>query len=179
MSAMQSRSGEEPTKSTTQRARERSAARQPAVCPDRKGEASLMGDNGAMHNVVTAAATAVEPARSRPRARVGARLDPVSAGRPAVPDRADQSWPPVACQGMGEWPFFGADAEGACARARRVGLAKAICASCPAVLQCRSFAVRTGQVFGIWGGLSEQELRFLQHKSAPVKHRGNESPNGS
>lgn len=138
-----------------------------------------MGDNGAMHHVVTAAATAVQPARSRPRARVGARLDPVSAGRPAVPDRADQSWPPVACQGMGEWPFFGADAEGAYARARRVGLAKAICASCPAVLQCRSFAVRTGQVFGIWGGLSEQELRFLQHKSAPAKHRGNESPNGS
>jgi len=157
----------------------RAAARQPAVCPDRKGEASLMGDNRAMHYVVTAAATAVEPARSRPRARVGARLDPVSAGRPAVPDRADQSWPPVACQGMGEWPFFGADAEGAYARARRVGLAKAICASCPAMLQCRSFAVRTGQVFGIWGGLSEQELRFLQHKSAPVKHRGNESPNGS
>ena len=138
-----------------------------------------MGDNRALHHVVAAAATAVEPARSRPRARVGARLDPVSAGRSVVPERADQSWPPVACQGMGEWPFFGADAEGAYARARRVGLAKAICASCPAVLQCRSFAVRTGQVFGIWGGLSEEDLRFLQHKSAPVKHRGNESPNGS
>ena len=35
-----------------------------------------MGDNRAMHDVVTAAATAVQPARSRPRARVGARLDP-------------------------------------------------------------------------------------------------------
>jgi WhiB family redox-sensing transcriptional regulator len=80
---------------------------------------------------------------------------------------------------MGEWPFFGADAEGAYARARRVGLAKAICASCPAVLQCRSFAVRTGQVFGIWGGLSEEELRLLRHQSPPAKHRGNESPNGS
>jgi WhiB family redox-sensing transcriptional regulator len=80
---------------------------------------------------------------------------------------------------MGEWPFFGADAEGAYARARRVGLAKAICASCPAMLQCRSFAVRTGQVFGIWGGLSEEELRLLPHQSPPAKHRGNESPNGS
>ena len=138
-----------------------------------------MGDNRALHHVVAAAATAVEPARSRPRARVGARLDPVSAGRSVVPERADQSWPPVACQGMGEWPFFGADAEGAHARARRVGLAKAICASCPAVLQCRSFAVRTGQVFGIWGGLSEEELRLLRHQSPPAKHRGNESPNGS
>ena len=138
-----------------------------------------MGDNRAMHYVVTAGDTAVEPARKpAPRADRGTTRS-VSAGRPAVPDRADQSWPPVACQGMGEWPFFGADAEGACARARRVGLAKAICASCPAVLQCRSFAVRTGQVFGIWGGLSEQELRFLRHKSAPAKYRENECPNGS
>ena len=94
--------------------------------------------------------------------------------RPAVPEGADPSWPPFAFRGMGDWPFFGADAENSYARSRRVGLAKAICASCPAVLLCRSFAVRTGQVFGIWGGLSEQELRFLRHKSAPVKHRGNE-----
>ena len=137
-----------------------------------------MGDNP-MHHVVTAAATAVQSAGSRPRARVGGRPDPVSAGRSAVPDRADRSWPPVACQGMGEWPFFGADAEGADARARRVGLAKAICAGCAAVLQCRSFAVRTGQAFGIWGGLSEQELRLLRHQSPPARHRGNERPNGS
>ena len=80
---------------------------------------------------------------------------------------------------MGEWPFFGADAEGAYARARRVGLAKAICASCPAVLQCRSFAVRTGQVFGIWGGLSEEELRLLNRKSTPADDRGNACANGS
>ena len=138
-----------------------------------------MGDNRAMHYVVTAGDTAVEPARKpAPRADRGTTRS-VSAGRPAAPDRADQSWPPVACQGMGDWPFFGADPEGAYARARRVGLAKAICASCSAVLQCRSFAVRTGQVFGIWGGLSEEELRLLRHQSPPAKHRGNESPNGS
>ena len=149
------------------------------VCPDRKGEASLMGDTRAMRYVVKGAATVVEPARSRTPARVPGRLDPVIAARAAAPDGADPPWPPFACRGMGDWPFFGADAESSYARARRVGLAKAICASCPAVLQCRSFAVRTGQVFGIWGGLSEQELRFLRHKSAPAKHRENECPNGS
>jgi len=129
-----------------------------------------------MHCAVTVAGTAVEPVRKRPPARVPGR--PVSAGRPAAPDRADPSWPPVACRGM-DWPFFGADTEGASARARRVGLAKAICASCAAVLLCRGFAVRTGQVFGVWGGLSEQELRLLNRKSTPADDRGNACANGS
>jgi WhiB family redox-sensing transcriptional regulator len=138
-----------------------------------------MGDDRAMRYVVTAAVTAVEPARDRPPGGVPGRPGPVNAGRPAPPDRANRSWPPVACRGMGDWPFFGADTEGASARARRVGLAKAICASCAAVHLCRSFAVRTGQVFGVWGGLSEQELRFLNQQSAPTDDRGNACANGS
>ena len=140
-----------------------------------------MGDSRAMLNPVmtAAAAAAVEPARNRLPARVPGRLDPASAGWSAAPERTDLPWPPVACRGMGDWPFFSADAERPYAQARRVGLAKAICASCAALLQCRSFAVRTGQVFGIWGGLSEEELRFLHHQSAPAKHRGNECPNVS
>jgi WhiB family transcriptional regulator, redox-sensing transcriptional regulator len=35
--------------------------------------------------------------------------------------------------------------------------AKAICAGCPVRRQCLSFALRTRQVHGIWGGLTERE----------------------
>jgi len=75
-------------------------------------------------------------------------------------------WPPVACDGMGDWPFFGPDAERAGSRTRRVARAKSICASCAALLQCRVFALRTGQVAGIWGGLSEEE-RGAGHPDPP------------
>ena len=80
-----------------------------------------------------------------------------NAGRPGPASVAGSCWPPVACAGSGDWPFFGPDAERAVTRARRVAHAKAICASCVALLQCRVFALRTGQTSGIWGGLSEEE----------------------
>ena len=41
--------------------------------------------------------------------------------------------------------------------------AKAICAGCPVHRQCLAFALRTGQIHGIWGGLTERE----RHVSAP------------
>jgi len=35
--------------------------------------------------------------------------------------------------------------------------AKAICAGCRVQRECLAFALRTHQVYGVWGGLSEQE----------------------
>ena len=80
-----------------------------------------------------------------------------NAGRPGAAGGAGLCWPPTACHGMGDWPFFGPDTERAVSRARRVAQAKAICAWCAALLPCRVFALRTGQASGIWGGLSEEE----------------------
>lgn len=40
--------------------------------------------------------------------------------------------------------------------------AKAVCASCPARLDCEDFALRSDQRFGIWGGHSPKELRKLR-----------------
>lgn len=37
--------------------------------------------------------------------------------------------------------------------------AQAVCASCPVSRECRAWAVATRQKHGVWGGLSEQELR--------------------
>ena len=39
----------------------------------------------------------------------------------------------------------------------QVAEAKAICTGCPVRRDCLAFALRTHQVYGVWGGLSEQE----------------------
>lgn len=42
--------------------------------------------------------------------------------------------------------------------------AKAICARCPVRRQCLAFALRTRQVHGIWGGLTERERHVPGHE---------------
>jgi WhiB family redox-sensing transcriptional regulator len=54
-----------------------------------------------------------------------------------------------------------------------------ICATCPVRDACLTFAVRTGQQYGIWGGQPQQIVRRLiaadragrpQHRQAPASH---------
>ncbi|MGH3784747.1 MAG: WhiB family transcriptional regulator [Pseudonocardiaceae bacterium] len=40
--------------------------------------------------------------------------------------------------------------------------ARAVCADCPVIIQCREWALDTGQVFGVWGGVSAHELRLMR-----------------
>ncbi len=40
--------------------------------------------------------------------------------------------------------------------------AKAICRRCPVREECLDFAMTTGQAFGVWGGLTEEERRALR-----------------
>lgn len=39
--------------------------------------------------------------------------------------------------------------------------AKAVCARCSVLDNCRSYALRTRQPFGVWGGLDEDERRAM------------------
>ncbi|MER5598622.1 WhiB family transcriptional regulator [Streptomyces sp. NPDC002265] len=39
--------------------------------------------------------------------------------------------------------------------------AKAVCCRCPVIEQCLRWALKTGQDFGVWGGLSERERRSM------------------
>jgi hypothetical protein len=50
--------------------------------------------------------------------------------------------------------FFGAEGEAAEARAAREAQAIAICGTCPARAACLAYAQQTGQVSGVWGGVS-------------------------
>lgn len=62
------------------------------------------------------------------------------------PDDFDPMWwaDEGACHGEHDLFFTGAQHE----------KAKAICAGCPVRVECLTFARRTGQVYGIWGGVS-------------------------
>jgi WhiB family redox-sensing transcriptional regulator len=47
--------------------------------------------------------------------------------------------------------------------ARQVAAAKAICARCPVLPDCRTWAL-TYEAYGIWGGLTEHERARLRHR---------------
>lgn len=46
-------------------------------------------------------------------------------------------------------------------RLLRERAAKAICASCPVVAECLDEALRIGEQYGIWGGMTDHERRRL------------------
>jgi WhiB family redox-sensing transcriptional regulator len=47
--------------------------------------------------------------------------------------------------------------------------AKAICATCGVIEQCRRFAHATDQRIGVWGGLGEDERRLQRLRAARVR----------
>jgi WhiB family redox-sensing transcriptional regulator len=57
--------------------------------------------------------------------------------------------------------FFVPEGEIRADRKLRQRLAKAICAECEVRVECADFALRSEQVFGIWGGMTEIERRDL------------------
>jgi WhiB family transcriptional regulator, redox-sensing transcriptional regulator len=40
--------------------------------------------------------------------------------------------------------------------------AKSVCGRCPVLLQCRTWALTTGQDTGVWGGMSADERRAMR-----------------
>lgn len=63
----------------------------------------------------------------------------------------------AACSGMPTDDFFPVGSTEPALE--QIAAAKAICATCPVRAQCLDYALDTGQQYGIWGGLSEDELR--------------------
>jgi WhiB family transcriptional regulator, redox-sensing transcriptional regulator len=65
----------------------------------------------------------------------------------------------AACRSADPDLFFPVSSSGA--SLAQVAEAKAICARCQVRRDCLAFALRTHQVHGVWGGLSEQERYAL------------------
>lgn len=40
-----------------------------------------------------------------------------------------------------------------------VNVARQICGGCPVATECATYAIQTGERWGVWGGMSQQELR--------------------
>jgi WhiB family redox-sensing transcriptional regulator len=47
---------------------------------------------------------------------------------------------------------------------KQIAKAKAICAGCPVRRECLTFALRTQQVYGIWGGTTEKERAITRQR---------------
>ena len=72
------------------------------------------------------------------------------------------------CRDMSCNVFFHPWGERGPARDAREERAKQVCARCPVIQQCRSFALAVQEQYGVWGGLSEGERSLLLHNSSPT-----------
>lgn len=73
----------------------------------------------------------------------------------------------AACRGADHDLFFHPDDERGPRRRHREAAAKAVCASCPVIMECRTWALDVAEPFGIWGGLSaEQRDELRRHRTA-------------
>jgi WhiB family redox-sensing transcriptional regulator len=53
--------------------------------------------------------------------------------------------------------FFHPEGERGPARRERDNAAKAVCAACPVIEQCRQHALQVREPYGVWGGLTEDD----------------------
>lgn len=72
-----------------------------------------------------------------------------------------------ACRGLPAEMFFHPDGERGPSRRKRENSAKAICASCPVIQQCRTHALAVQEPYGIWGGLSEDDRFNILERTHP------------
>lgn len=49
--------------------------------------------------------------------------------------------------------------------------AKAVCRRCLVLTECLDWALGSGQDFGVWGGMSEDERRALRRRNTPTRTR--------
>ncbi|MFI6656461.1 WhiB family transcriptional regulator [Streptomyces sp. NPDC050523] len=83
-------------------------------------------------------------------------------GDPALP------WPErAACLGQDPELFFPVGNSGPALV--QIDEAKAVCGRCPVVEQCLRWALKAGQVDGIWGGTTESERRAASRRDV---HQG-------
>ncbi len=86
--------------------------------------------------------------------------------RIALNDTVDPSWQDLAnCLGVDPDLFF--PERGASTRE-----AKEVCRGCVVREDCLEYALRNGEKFGIWGGMSERERRRIRRQRAVARAAG-------
>lgn len=91
-----------------------------------------------------------------------------------LPPPVAQAWEwqlDARCRGIDGSLFFHPDNERGSARESRVAAAKQVCASCPVRRACGRYALESGERYGIWGGMTEEERRAARAR-ARARNRG-------
>jgi len=78
----------------------------------------------------------------------------------------------AACRGLDSEMFFHPEGERGSAKQAREHAAKALCASCPVMMQCRAHALKVREPFGVWGGLTESERQVIYDAQARERRSG-------
>ncbi|MEU0017997.1 WhiB family transcriptional regulator [Streptomyces rochei] len=74
----------------------------------------------------------------------------------------------AACVGLDSRVFY---ANGKHAR-EQVNAARKVCAACPVAAQCADFAIQTGEKWGVWGGMSQKQLRQRRRRLRAPRNTG-------
>lgn len=74
----------------------------------------------------------------------------------------------AACRGLDSEVFFHPEGQRGSARTRREDKAKAICAACPVMQQCREHALKVREPYGVWGGLTEDERESILRRQRSI-----------
>jgi WhiB family transcriptional regulator, redox-sensing transcriptional regulator len=98
-------------------------------------------------------------------------------GPPTVIADREDWWVLAACRSADPDLFFPISDKGPAQL--QIARAKVICARCRVRVQCLDFAMRTEQVNGIWGGMTEHERRGMRPRLARQKRFGPASQPGS
>jgi WhiB family redox-sensing transcriptional regulator len=73
-----------------------------------------------------------------------------------------------ACRALPPEMFFHPEGERGPRRRNREAAAKAVCATCPVIAECRAHALAIREPYGIWGGLGEDEREKLIGKRLTI-----------
>jgi WhiB family transcriptional regulator, redox-sensing transcriptional regulator len=73
-----------------------------------------------------------------------------------------------ACRRIDPALFFHPEGERGPNRRRRDASAKAVCATCPVLAECREHAVRVREPYGVWGGLTAEERQLIICAPSPT-----------
>lgn len=114
------------------------------------------GRNALLRTRAAPAAVAAQGRALCPAGASGARGADGPLGGPTGPDRAGEGWWALAaCRDMDPDLWF--PAQGGSVRA-----AKRVCRVCPVQFDCLADAVGRGELYGVWGGASEEERRQIR-----------------
>jgi WhiB family transcriptional regulator, redox-sensing transcriptional regulator len=101
------------------------------------------------------------------------------APRPDAPGWDEGGWrADAACRGEDSELFFPVGSTGPALP--QIAAAKEVCARCPVREACLEFALSTGQGYGIWGGLTEDERRSVRRRRqrAAARRSAADKPRG-